>query len=69
MIKIIIGAVLATIGIILIFVKKQKMRKLNVLNDTENSKATEIIQNHQFFKEQYGDGAYSHYVIITGLFL
>lgn len=54
MIKIVIGGALTTIGIILIFVRKYKMRKLNVLNNRENSQATEIIQNHQFSKSSMG---------------
>lgn len=60
------GAVLAIIGLVLWILMNKRQAKLNVMDNYENTSAKEIIQNHQFFEEEYGKGSFSNFVEIRG---
>ena len=60
------GVVLAIIGLVMWALMKKKQAKLNVMDNYENTSAKEIIQNHQFFEEEYGKGSFSNFVEIRG---
>lgn len=60
------GAVVAIIGLVLWLIMNKRKAKLNVMDNYENTTASEIIQNHKFFEEEYGKGSFSNYIEIRG---
>ncbi|MCB0479510.1 MAG: E3 ubiquitin ligase family protein [Crocinitomicaceae bacterium] len=60
------GAVVALIGLVLWILMNKRKAKMNVMDNYENTSAAEIIQNHQFFEEEYGKGSFSNFIEIRG---
>ncbi len=60
------GVVVALIGLVLWIIMNKRKAKLNVMDNYENTSASEIIQNHQFFEEEYGKGSFSNFIEIRG---